>query len=142
MDAAFARVLRALDDAGLADDTLVLCFTDHGLQFPRNMCNLTDQGIGVFLVARGPGGFRGGRVVDALVSLIDLAPTAYAAAGIDIPEFVQAGRCSHWCAARSTRCTRRSTRRSPTTRRTNRRAACARRATSTSAATTTTSGPC
>ena len=89
MDAAFARVLRALDDAGLADDTLVLCFTDHGLQFPRNMCNLTDQGIGVFLVARGPGGFRGGRVIDAMASLIDLAPTAYAAADIDIPDFVQ-----------------------------------------------------
>ncbi len=89
MDDAFARVLRALDDAGLADDTLVLCFSDHGLQFPRNMCNLTDHGIGVFLVARGPGGFRGGRVIDALVSLIDLAPTAYAAARIDVPEFVQ-----------------------------------------------------
>ena len=89
MDAAFGRVLRALDDAGLAGDTLVLCFSDHGLQFPRNMCNLTDQGIGVYLVARGPGGFRGGRVIDALVSLIDLAPTAYAAAGIDIPDFVE-----------------------------------------------------
>ena len=89
MDAAFGRVLRALDESGLADDTLVLCFTDHGLQFPRNMCNLTDHGIGVFLVARGPGGFRGGRVIDALVSLIDLAPTAYAAAGIDIPDFVE-----------------------------------------------------
>ena len=89
MDQAFGRVLSALDDAGLADDTLVLCFTDHGLQFPRNMCNLTDQGIGVFLVARGPGGFTGGRVIDAMVSLIDLAPTAYAAAGIDVPDFVQ-----------------------------------------------------
>ena len=89
MDAAFGRVLRALDDAGLAGDTLVLCFSDHGLQFPRNMCNLTDQGIGVYLVARGPGGLRGGRVIDALVSLIDLAPTAYAAAGIDVPDFVE-----------------------------------------------------
>ena len=89
MDAGFGRVLRALDDAGLADDTLVLCFSDHGLQFPRNMCNLTDQGIGVYLVARGPGGFRGGRAIDALVSLIDLAPTAYAAAGVDVPDFVE-----------------------------------------------------
>lgn len=89
MDDAFGRVLRALDEAGLADDTLVLCFSDHGLQFPRNMCTLTDQGIGVFLVARGPGGFEGGRVIDAMVSLIDLAPTAYAAAGIDVPDFVQ-----------------------------------------------------
>ncbi len=89
MDDAFGRVLRALDDAGLADDTLVLCFSDHGLQFPRNMCNLTDQGIGVFLVARGPGGFTGGRVIDAMVSLIDVAPTAYAAAGIDVPDFVE-----------------------------------------------------
>ncbi|MCB0080052.1 MAG: sulfatase-like hydrolase/transferase [Caldilineaceae bacterium] len=89
MDDAYGRVLAALDESGLADNTLVFCFSDHGLQFPLHMCNLTDRGLAVYLIVRGPGGFGGGRVVDALVSLIDLVPTAYVAAGIEPPAFVQ-----------------------------------------------------
>ena len=89
MDSAYGRVLDALERNGLAADTLVCCFTDHGLQFPRNMCNLTDHGIGVYLIVRGPGGFAGGQVSDALVSLIDLFPTACDIADIQIPAHVQ-----------------------------------------------------
>jgi arylsulfatase A-like enzyme len=89
MDQKYGRVLEALESNGLTDNTLVFCFADHGLQFPRNMCNLTDQGSRVYLIIRGPGGFTGGAVVDSLVSLIDLAPTAYDVAGIDCPNFVE-----------------------------------------------------
>lgn len=89
MDNAYGTVLDALDRHGLAENTLVCCFTDHGLQFPRHMCNLLDTGIGVYLVLRGPGGFTGGRVVEHLVSLLDLAPTVYDVAGLDIPPHVQ-----------------------------------------------------
>ena len=89
MDQAYGAVLEALEQTSLADNTLVFCFTDHGLQFPRNMCNLTDHGIAVYLVARGPGGFEGGRVEDALVSLVDLAPTVYEAIGADALDFVE-----------------------------------------------------
>lgn len=87
MDGAYGAVLQALDDASLADNTIVFCFSDHGLQFPLHMCNLTDRGIAVYLIIRGPGLPRG-QVVDAMVSLIDLVPTAYAACGIDVPSFV------------------------------------------------------
>ena len=38
-------------------------------------CTLTDHGIGVLLIVRGPGGFHGGRVIDALVSHVDIFPT-------------------------------------------------------------------
>jgi arylsulfatase A-like enzyme len=89
MDDAYGRVLAALERSGLAGNTLVCCFTDHGLQFPRNMCNLTDHGIGVYLIIRGPGGFSGGRVIDAMVSLIDLVPTICAVSGLERPEHVQ-----------------------------------------------------
>jgi len=89
MDDSYGRVLDVLEESGLAQNTLVFCFSDHGLQFPRHMCNLTDRGIGVYLIVRGPGGFTGGQVVDGLVSLIDLAPTAYDVAGIEPPDFVQ-----------------------------------------------------
>ena len=88
MDDSYGAVLAALERNRLAENTLVFCFTDHGLQFPRNMCNLTDQGIAVYLVIRGPG-FSGGQVIDALVGLIDLVPTACDVAGIDIPAHVE-----------------------------------------------------
>ncbi len=91
MDDHFGNVLQVLDETGLAKNTLVFCFADHGLQFPRNMCNLTDHGIGVYLVVRGPGGFEGGKEINALVSLMDLLPTAYDVAGIGMPDHV-AGR--------------------------------------------------
>ena len=75
LDRGFGRVLDALDAAGLADNTLVICTTDHGLGFPRMKSSLYDGGTGVMLIIRGPGGFDGGRVCDALVSQIDLFPT-------------------------------------------------------------------
>ena len=96
MDASFGKVLDALEQTGLAARTLLFCFSDHGLQFPQHMCNLTDRGMAVYLIIRGPdrpkgeaNGFLGGRVVDEMVSLIDLAPTAYQAASIEVPNFVQ-----------------------------------------------------
>ncbi|MEA3334872.1 MAG: sulfatase [Chloroflexota bacterium] len=82
MDQKIGTVLQVLEDANLVDDTLVFCFSDHGLQFPRHMATLSDRGIGVFLVVRGPGGFQGGQVIDAMVSLIDMVPTVYDLAGI------------------------------------------------------------
>lgn len=88
MDTSFGQVLEALNRNDLTDNTLICCFSDHGLQFPRNMCNLTDHGTRVYLIMKGPGGFSGGIVKDALVSLIDLVPTVYDLVGIDTPEFV------------------------------------------------------
>lgn len=82
MDNAYGQILGALSATGLAETTLVCCFADHGLHFPLNMCNLTDHGLGVYLIVRGPGGFTGGKVVDAMVSLMDLVPTACELAGV------------------------------------------------------------
>ncbi len=75
LDNAYGQILAALEENGLADNTLVICSTDHGIAFPRMKCNLTDHGTGVMLIVRGPGGFTGGRICDSLVSHIDLYPT-------------------------------------------------------------------
>ena len=89
LDQGVGAVLNALVTSGLAERTLVICTTDHGLAFPGAKATLTDRGIGVLLIIRGPGGFTGGRVIDAQVSQIDLYPTLCELAGIEIPPFVQ-----------------------------------------------------
>jgi len=73
LDQGVGAVLNALDESGLADDTLVILTTDHGIPFPGAKATLSDRGTGVLLILRGPGGFHGGRVSDALVSQLDLA---------------------------------------------------------------------
>lgn len=75
LDDAVGAILDALDANGLAENTLVISTTDHGLAFPGMKCSLTDHGIGVSLIMRGPGGFDGGDVCEAMISQIDLFPT-------------------------------------------------------------------
>ncbi|MBA2247807.1 MAG: sulfatase [Chloroflexia bacterium] len=89
LDRGVGIVLDALDAAGLSDSTLVIQTTDHGLAFPAMKCSLTDHGTGVLLILRGPGGFTGGRVIDALVSQVDLFPTLCDLTGIDRPAWLQ-----------------------------------------------------
>ncbi len=91
LDDAVGKVLAALDHAGLAGNTLVVSTTDHGIAFPGMKCNLTDHGIGVSLILRGPGGFTGGKVVDAMVSQLDLFPTICDLAAIGHPDWLQGG---------------------------------------------------
>lgn len=89
LDQCVGIVLEALHAAGLTDRTLVVATTDHGIAFPGMKCNLSDGGTGVLLIVRGPGGFRGGRVVDALVSQVDLYPTICHVVGLPVPPWVQ-----------------------------------------------------
>jgi arylsulfatase A-like enzyme len=89
LDQGVGAVLNALDEHDIADDTLVILTTDHGLAFPGAKATLTDRGIGVLLIMRGPGGFHGGRVSEALVSQIDLYPTICELVGLECPDFLQ-----------------------------------------------------
>jgi arylsulfatase A-like enzyme len=85
LDQGVGTVLAALDESGLGDRTLVICTTDHGLPFPGAKATLYDRGLGVLMLLRGPGGFWGGRVIDAPVSHLDLFPTICEMAGIEPP---------------------------------------------------------
>ncbi|MGB3306890.1 MAG: sulfatase [Thermomicrobiales bacterium] len=89
LDHGVGIVLDALEQAGLAESTLVINTTDHGLAFPNMKSTLTDHGIGVSLIMRGPNGFSRGSVIDALVSQIDLFPTLCELIGIPRPEWLQ-----------------------------------------------------
>jgi len=89
LDNNVGAIIKTLDLYGLADNTLVICTTDHGLAFPNMKCNLNDQGTGVMLIMRGPGGFKGGKVCDALISQIDIYPTICELLAIDPPFWLE-----------------------------------------------------
>jgi arylsulfatase A-like enzyme len=89
LDQGIGAVLDALQRNGLDETTLVVCTTDHGLPFPGAKATLTDRGTGVLLIMRGPGGFTGGRVVDPMVTQLDLFPTFCDVAGIPAPDRLQ-----------------------------------------------------
>jgi arylsulfatase A-like enzyme len=89
LDGGVGRILRALDDAGLSDDTIVVFTTDHGSPVIRAKGTVYDAGINTTLLMRWPGGFRGGRVVDEMISNVDLFPTLLEAAGTDVPQDIQ-----------------------------------------------------
>lgn len=86
LDDGIGRVLKALHASGLEENTLVICTTDHGPAFPGMKCTLTDRGLGVMLILRGPGGFSGGQVSDAMVSQLDIFPTLCEFLEIEAPD--------------------------------------------------------
>jgi N-sulfoglucosamine sulfohydrolase len=89
LDQGVGTVLNALEENGLADDTLVILTTDHGLAFPDAKCTMYDRGIGIMLLMRGPGGFERGRVYDAMVSHLDLYPTICDVVGMEHPSWLE-----------------------------------------------------
>lgn len=88
MDDAVGAVLNQLAESGLAENTLVISTTDHGIAFPAMKCNLTDQGWGVMLMMRGPGGFGGGKVCDAMISQLDIFPTICGLLNLERPSWL------------------------------------------------------
>jgi len=89
LDHGVGMVLNQLDARGLDRDTLIIFTTDHGMPFPGAKATLYDRGLGVTLILRGPEPFHGGRVIDALVSHIDLYPTVCEYLGLERPAFLQ-----------------------------------------------------
>ena len=89
LDQGIGAVLNGLYEFGLAERTLIICTTDHGLAFPGAKATLFDRGTGVMLIMRGPVGFTGGKVCDAMVSHLDIYPTLCELAGADQPAFLQ-----------------------------------------------------
>jgi len=89
LDWGVGEVVAALEAAGLAENTLIISTTDHGIAWPMMKCNLYDGGMGVHLVMRGPGGFKGGKVCDAMVSHLDIYPTLCELLKIKTPAWLQ-----------------------------------------------------
>jgi arylsulfatase A-like enzyme len=99
LDNAVGAILAALDASGLAENTIVIYTTDHGIEFPRAKWFLYDAGIAVALLMRWPGGgITGGRVCDWLLSNVDFVPTLLDLAGVPIPGNVEGRSFAAWFA--------------------------------------------
>jgi len=88
-DAWIGDLLDRLDADGLAENTIVVLWSDHGEGLPRAKRWPYDSGINVPLLVRWPGEVDGGTVSDELVSMVDLAPTLLAACGLDVPRHME-----------------------------------------------------
>lgn len=97
LDRIVGQRLRELEQAGLADDTIVFYYGDHGAGMPRSKRWPYNSGLQVPLIVHIPGKFRHlatedygpGAKSDRLVSFVDLAPTVLSLAGVKPPECFQ-----------------------------------------------------
>lgn len=87
-DRILGELLRQLEEDGLAENTVVFHWSDHG-PLPRGKRWPYDSGIHIPLIIRWPGHLKPGSLTDRLVSTIDLGPTVLSIAGIPIPSHIQ-----------------------------------------------------
>lgn len=97
MDTEVAKQLQELEDAGLADNTIIFFFSDHGSGMPRSKRWLYGSGLQVPMIVYfppkwkhlAPKDYSQGGTSDRLVAFIDLAPTILSLAGMQAPDWMQ-----------------------------------------------------
>ncbi len=95
LDGQISEALALLEADGLAEDTIVFYYADHGGVLPRSKRFLYDSGTHVPLIVRLPEKYRHlapdspGTRSDRLVSFVDFAPTVLSLSGVKIPEYMQ-----------------------------------------------------
>jgi len=95
MDEGVGKILRELKKDGLAEDTIVFYFGDHGGSMPRGKSFTYDSGTRVPLIVHIPDRWKPLRIIgpggqsDRLVSFVDFAPTILSLAKIKTPDYMQ-----------------------------------------------------
>lgn len=96
-DASAGKRLKEIEEAGLAEDTIVFYYADHGSGMPRNKRWPCNSGLQVPMVVYfppkwkhlAPKEYEAGVKSDRLVSFVDLAPTLLSIIGVQPPEWIQ-----------------------------------------------------
>lgn len=97
VDKQAGAILDRLEEEGLADDTIVVFWADHGTGYPRGKIHAYDDGLRIPLIMRFPENYRHaapaepGAVIDDLVMHMDLFATTLNLAGIAVPAHAQSG---------------------------------------------------
>ncbi|WP_163378950.1 sulfatase [Cyclobacterium sp. SYSU L10401] len=95
MDAQVGELLEELEAAGLAENTVVFFYSDHGGQLSRSKRYIYNVGTQVPMMVHLPEKWEhlsplpSGSVDESLVSFVDLAPTLLSITGCDIPTIMQ-----------------------------------------------------
>ncbi len=89
LDSVIGVMLKELIDLGLADNTIVFYWSDHGDGLQRGKRWLYDSGTRVPLIIRWPGQIDPGQVSDRLISSIDFGPTVLSLANVPVPAHMQ-----------------------------------------------------
>jgi len=99
MDKQAGAAIQEIEDANLADDTIIFFYSDHGSGMPRSKRVVCNSGLNVPFIVYfppkwqhlAPPGYKAGGTSDRLISFVDLAPTVLSLAGIKAPEWMQGG---------------------------------------------------
>lgn len=95
MDAEVGAILKQLRKDGLADNTIVFYYSDHGGVLPRSKRYVYESGLKIPLIIRIPKMYqylapgKPGTRINRLVNEIDFAPTLLSLAGVKIPDYMQ-----------------------------------------------------
>ncbi len=95
MDKEVGNILRQLEEDGLAENTIVFFYSDHGSGIPRHKRALLDSGMHVPLMIRFPEKWekfapaKAGQTIDRLVAFVDFGPTVLSLTGTTIPKYMQ-----------------------------------------------------
>ncbi|MDP6414612.1 MAG: sulfatase-like hydrolase/transferase [Gammaproteobacteria bacterium] len=97
LDAVVAKRLNELDEAGVAEDTIVFFYSDHGSGIPRSKRWPYNSGLHVPMIVYFPDKWRRlapaeyapGMQSDRLVDFMDLAPTVLSLAAVEPPSYMQ-----------------------------------------------------
>jgi iduronate 2-sulfatase len=93
IDAQVGRLLAGLDDLGLANNTIVVLWSDHGWKLGEHngWCKQTVYEIDTRapLIIRQPGAKANGQPCSALVEFVDIYPTLCELAGLPVPESLE-----------------------------------------------------
>jgi arylsulfatase A-like enzyme len=89
LDSVVAQLLAELEKEGLAENTIVFFWGDHGDGLPRSKRWLYDSGLNIPLIIRWPGKLKPGSVNSQLINSIDFGPTVLSMAGVKVPAHMQ-----------------------------------------------------
>ncbi|APZ45549.1 arylsulfatase [Polaribacter reichenbachii] len=85
-DKQVGQILERLEKEGLADNTIVILFGDHGRPHLRDKQWLYEGGLAIPLIVRYPKKLKAGTVKDDLISLVDITSSTLKLANIDVPK--------------------------------------------------------
>ncbi len=77
-----------IEEAGLADNTIIIWFSDNGGPIPRGKRSIYNTGTNVPFMVKFPDGYRAGQVEDRLVTFMDFPATILSLAGVPVPSYM------------------------------------------------------